>query len=128
MLLTNRGKGLSQDIVDGCFTATDGTDSHKTVTHKRSFVQLDDLNEPLGSLNQVVGFKESLNGCLDFLVDLFGNVGLSWEDISNKRLEKRLILGDELGEVHISQGTCDKHFLISVRALGTLDVTGSTEH
>lgn len=128
MLLTNRGKGLSKDIVNCCFTATNGTNSHETVTHKRGFVQLNDLNEPLRSFNQVVGFKESLNGSLNFLVDLFRNVGLSWEDISNKRLEKRLILGDELGEVHISQGTSDKHFFVSVGALGTLNVTGSTEN
>jgi hypothetical protein len=50
----------------------------------------------LRPFNQVVGLKESLDSSFNFLINLLGNVSLPGEDISDKRLEKRLILGDEL--------------------------------
>jgi hypothetical protein len=53
---------------------------------------------------------------------------LPGEDISDKGLEEGLVLSDELGQVHISQCTCDKHFLVSISLFGTLYVTGSTKH
>ena len=37
-------QGFSEGVADGGLTAADWADSHETVTHKRSFVQLDDLD------------------------------------------------------------------------------------
>lgn len=98
MRLSDSGgaKSLGQNVVNCGLTAAYGADSHETVTHKGCLVKLDNLNEPLRLLSKIVLLKEGLNSQFDFLIDLLGDVGLFWEDISNQRLEKWLILGDEL--------------------------------
>ena len=105
MLLTNGSEGLSKNVVDGVLTAFYGADFHETVTHEGSFLKVNDLDILLRLFNQVVGLQESLNITFDFLVNHLENVSLPGEDISDEELEEGLVLSDELGQVHISQGT-----------------------
>jgi len=90
------GESVSKNIVDGGFSASYWPDCHKTVTYERCLVKLNDLYYPRGLFNEVCSLQECLNTCFDFLVDFFRNVCLPREDISNERLEKWLILSDEL--------------------------------
>jgi hypothetical protein len=98
------------------------------VTHKRSFVKLDDLDEPRVNMLEAVLVHEFLDGFLDTFIDLLLNAGLLREDISQQGQEQRNILSDELGEVHISEGTAHDHFLVSTWWLSSLGVTSSSEH
>jgi hypothetical protein len=98
------------------------------MTHERGFVELDDLDEPRVNMLQAVLNHQFLDGLLDTVVDLLLDAGLLGEDISKQGQEKWDILSDELGEVHISQGTAHDHFLVSTWWLSSLGVTSSSEH
>jgi hypothetical protein len=98
------------------------------VTYDGSLIELDNLNEPLWFIQQVVFSQELSDSSLDFLIGLLLNISLIWEDISEKRKEKWDILSDELGQVHISQGTSHDHFLIGTWWFLSLGVTGSSEY
>ena len=126
--LSNFSEGISQSVHNGSLTATYGTDDHETVTYERGLVKLNDLDEPLWLIEQVVLSHELSDGTLNFLIGLLFDISLSWEDISEKRKEEWDILSDELGQVHISEGTGHNHFLISTWWLGSLGVTGSSEY
>jgi hypothetical protein len=110
--LSALSESLSQDVHNGGLTATYGTDDHETVTYEGSLVELDDLDEPLWLVEQVLLSHELSNGLLDLLIGLLLDISLSWEDISEEGKEEWDILSDELGQVHISQGTGHDHFLI----------------
>ena len=68
-----------------------------------------------------------LDSLLDIIVDLLLDVGLLRENISKQGQEKWDVLSDELGEVHISQGTAHDHFLVSTWWLSSLGVTSSSQ-
>jgi len=44
--LIQLSQSIGQGVHNGCLTAADGTNHHETVTHKRCFVKLNDLDEP----------------------------------------------------------------------------------
>jgi hypothetical protein len=54
------------------------------VTHKRCFVELDDLDEPRINMLEAVLIHELLDSSLNIIVDLLLDVLLSGEDIQKK--------------------------------------------
>jgi hypothetical protein len=89
-------KSLSQNVHDSSLTATGRSDKHEAVTHKRSFVELDNLCLPGCFFLEVVGNQQLFDFILLGFVGLVRNVGLSGEDILNQSTEEGLILGNEL--------------------------------
>lgn len=98
------------------------------MAHEGCFIELDDFNEPLGSFDKVILLEEHTDGSLNLLVDLLRNVSLLREDISYQRLEEGLILGDELGKIHISQGSRHNHLFISAGRLSSFLVACSSQY
>ena len=97
------------------------------MTYEGSFVKLDNLNEPFLLVLEVSFLHEVSDILFHFFVFLLGWVIILWEDILKKGSEKWNIISDELGQVHITKGTCDNHLLISTWWLSSLGVTSGTQ-
>jgi hypothetical protein len=121
-------QSIGEGVHNGGLSRSYGTNNHESVTHDRGLIKLDDLNEPILDLREVVLLDQSSNSTLYFFVDFLWNVVLFWEDISQERQEEWNILSNELGKVHISQGSCHDHLLISSDWLRSLGVTSSSEY
>ena len=121
-------KRLSKNIHNGCLTAASRTDKHEAVTHKGSFVQLDDFDVPGFDVFKVESVAKNSDLIFNSLIGLCGDAGLFGENVSNERGEQRLILGHELGQVHVSKGTGHNHLFVSSRNFLSLCVTSGTEY
>jgi hypothetical protein len=112
MWLSTFSEGISQDVHNSSLTATNGTDDHETVTYERSLIELNDLDEPLWSIEQVLLSHQLSDGTLDLLIGLLLNISLSWEDISEERKEKWDTVSDEFISLELRLGTSHDHFFI----------------
>jgi hypothetical protein len=121
-------ESIGESVHNGSFTATNCSDNHESVTYERGLIKLDNLNEPVFNFKKVVVLKKSSDSRFDLFVDFLWNVALFWEDILKQLQEKRNILGNEFGKVHISQGSCHDHLLISAWWFRSLRVTSSSQY
>jgi len=64
---------------------------------------------------------------LSLLVTLGWDSQLLGENILDQRQEKRNILSNELGQVHVTKSTSDNHLLVSTWWLSSLGVTSGTQ-
>jgi hypothetical protein len=74
-------ESISKSVHNSGLTTSDRSDNHESMTHKGSFIKLNNLNEPIFNFKEVVFLKESSNGSLDLLIDFLWNVLLLWENI-----------------------------------------------
>jgi hypothetical protein len=124
----NTLKRLEKDVEDGRFTTSSRSNHHDSVTHKRGFIELNNLESPLRDHLEVHVGTQDLHLLNDGIVSLGGHVLLSGEDIINELTEQRNILSNELRHVHISEGTGNDHLLISSFLLSTFVSTGGSEY
>jgi hypothetical protein len=98
------------------------------VTHLSSLVKLDDFQEPLGFVDKVDSLNVGFDRLFNLLVRLGWDACLTREDILNEGCKERLILGYELGKVHITEGTSHNHLFVGASGFSSLGVTSGTEH
>jgi hypothetical protein len=80
--------------------------------YERILIELNDLDEPIWSIQQVLVSNELLIGTLDHLIGLLLNICSSWEDVSEERKEKWDTVSDEFISLELRLGTSHDHFFI----------------
>ena len=85
-------------------------DEHERVAHEAHLVDLDDLVHPVLVELQALLNDGLVDGRLDHRVLHLRGLEAG-EEIVDEREEERHVLGDELGEVHVAEGTHHKHRL-----------------
>mmetsp|Transcript_78729 Transcript_78729/g.197786 ORF Transcript_78729/g.197786 Transcript_78729/m.197786 type:complete len:473 (-) Transcript_78729:426-1844(-) len=118
--LTVVGHARGQDLRDLRLAAQCWPDKHEAVPHEGGLVELDDLQHPGVPIDQVALLDERPRPVLDILVDLLWRIRDFGEDVLEQREEKRHVVCNELGQVHVADGAHEKHLLVRIGGLGAL--------